>query len=185
MFHYQSFDPQTEINGRSAEGLVRSVMHDDIAHILQHHGLNQIDPEAWYPLQAVLDVLNAISGEGVNASPAFVSIGMAAAEASLAVMPSQTKSLSIVEFFSKYAARWPTLHRNGDVGSVEYQRVNENHVVLTLRVPYPDDVMYGTLYRYASFFKPKGKHITVAYDGKLPRREQGGEATVVHIRVTD
>jgi hypothetical protein len=185
MLHYQSFDPQTELNGTSTEMFLKSIMHDDIEHILKHHGLSQIDPEGWYPTQAVLDVFNEVAEEGVNASPTFVSCGMAAVESALAGMSPQMKSMSLQEFCANYSARWQTLHRNGDAGSVEFQLVEENHIVMTLRVPYPDDVMYGVFYAYARFFMPKGKHVTVAYDEKLPRREQGGETTVIHIRVKD
>ncbi len=182
MPRYQAFDPQVEMIGMTASGFIKSLMHDDITDILARHHLDNIDPQGWYPVQNLLDVMSEIS-EGSNTTTIFVSIGMAAVEMGLEAMPAAMKSLSIQEFFSKYDAVWKSRHRNGDPGSAQYELVDENHIILRIKTPFPDDIFYGGMYAYARFFCPNGKTFSVAYDENIPRRDAGGDVTVIHIRL--
>lgn len=182
MPRYQSFDPNAEIIGRTVSGFIKSIMHDEIDEILKRHGLDHIDPQAWYPVQQLLDIYNDIA-VGINVSPIFVSLGMAAAQIGLDGMSEEAKSLSLQAFFSNYDAVWQSRHRNGDVGHVKYEQINEDHIILTIKVPYPDDIFYGAFYTYARHFHPKNKNFSVAYDERIPTREHGGQETVIHIRL--
>ena len=179
---YQAFDPQSEMNGRTALGMVKSILHDDIAEILVRHHLNDIDPDAWYRVQDLLEVFNEVAQQrdGGNSSSIFVSIGMGAADIGFEGMPPQLKSMSLEEFLAAYPSRLSVIH-HGDVGYVKYEKLNENHFVMTMNVPYPDDMMYGVFYGYARHLKPKGQSPSVAYDNRQPRRDKGGEVTILHI----
>ncbi len=180
---YQAFDPNTELVGRTALSMTSNIMQDEYIDILKRHGLEQIDPEAWYPVQSLLDVFNEIARGGFNASPIFVSIGMAAARLSLESMPPQLKALPWQTFFTSYDKVWQSRHRNGDVGRVTTEYVDDNHLVLRFRSPYPDDIFYGAFYAYTRHFKPAGKNFSVTYDDKLLPRDKGGNETVIHIQV--
>lgn len=61
MPRYQSFDPNTELNGRTVLAFITSIKHSDIKTILEKHQLDQVDPNQWYSLQLVLNVLSDIS----------------------------------------------------------------------------------------------------------------------------
>ncbi len=177
---YQAFDPKSEIIGRTALSMTTSIMHEDIEGILERHGLKSIDPEAWYLVQSLLNVMNEVISGGVNASPIFVSIGMAAARLSLEAMPPQLKALPWQTFFASYDKIWQSRHRNGDVGHVVCEQVDDHHLILRFRSPYPDDIFYGAFYTYARHFKPEGMSFKVAYDEKLLPRDRGGDETVIH-----
>jgi len=182
MPRYESFDSQAEMTGRTVLSFVKSIMHEDITGILARHHLDNIEPDGWYPVQMLLDVLSEIS-EGTNTSSIFVSIGVAAAQIGLDAMPPAMKAISLEEFFSKYDAIWKSRHRNGDGGSVRCEQVDENHLILHVKTPYPDDVFYGAMYAYARFFCPRDKTFSIAYDETLTPRDAGGDETVMHIRL--
>ncbi|MBC8172013.1 MAG: hypothetical protein H7X77_10085 [Anaerolineae bacterium] len=184
MPHYQSFDPATEITGLSALSLLKNIMHKDIADIIHRHGLDQIDPNAWYPLQSLLDVLSDIS-EGENVTSTFVSIGMAAAQPGYDAMSEQMKAMSLGEFLKLYADVYKSRMRHGETGWIKVEQQAKNHYVLTLYIPYPDDVFYGVFYAYTRLFRPAGQGFTVKYDDKTVSREKGGEVTVLHVVVDD
>ncbi len=180
MRQYQSFDPNAELIGVTAQGLVTSILHDDIADILERRGLSKIDPQQWYRVQQLLDVFNDVA-KGGDASSMFVSIGMAAAEIGFDNMPAERKVMPISTFFSNYDAIWQSRHRNGDVGHVKYEQLSDDHIVLTVRSPYPDDMFYGAFYTYTRHFCPADRQFTVSYDPKITAQDQGGQETVIHI----
>lgn len=63
------------------------------------------------------------------------------------------------------------------------KKESDNHFIITAKVPYPDDLMYGLFYTYTRHFRPVGKGLTVHYDESAPHRDQGGESTVYHILI--
>lgn len=171
-------DPQTELMGRTALSLIENIQHHNIAPILKQHGLDTIDPDRWYKMQDVLNVLSDIS-EGTNAMSNFVSIGIAAAE--LSVLPPEMEKMSLAEILTAYGKIYKIRHRGGDAGEVNVEQVAPNHFKLTMQIPYPDDVFYGVMYGYTRRFRPPGAHFVVKYDENVKRRDDGGEETVVHI----
>lgn len=182
MPRYLAFDPQAEMTGMTVLSFVKSIMRENITGILKRHGLETIDPQGWYPVQPLLDILSEIS-ESPNSSSIFVSIGVAAAQLALeGVLPSM-KTPTLYEFFGQYDAMWKLRHRNGDGGYVRYEPVDPNHLIIHVKTPYPDDVFYGAIYGYARFFCPKDKTFSVAYDETRPTREAGGDETIIHIRL--
>lgn len=170
-------DSNLEINGHSAHALLDSINSDNYIHILKAHGLVDIDQDAWYPLQDLLNVLNDMAKQSTVMMD-FVSIGMAAG--TNGVLPSETQHLSLWEFFVAYGQNYQNLHRNGDAGSFQVEKTDQNHLALTLNVPYPDDLMYGLIYGYARRFA-NGHQFIVAYDEEIARKDQGGDYTVIHV----
>lgn len=182
MSYYQAFDPATELVGHSVLAFTTNIMHEDIAEILEKHNLAQVDPSRWYSLQKVLDVLSDISRE-TNSMSNFVSIGMAAAKHGYEAMPDAAKGLPLDAFLKHYTIAYKDRLRNGDVGEVEFEKVNDKHYILRLRVPFPDDVFYGVIYGYVRLFRPQNQSFSVKYDDRIPRRDQGGDVTVLHVQM--
>lgn len=177
MSKYTSFDPNAEIIGQNLMAFINCVQHESIAPILDKHNLANIEAENWYPLQAWLDVLSDISEQG-SAMFDFVSIGMAISES--AVLPPEVDQLPFEVFILGLNDAYQMQHRNGDVGSIEVEKVEDRHVKITVQVPYPDDLEYGAAYGFARRFLG-GTHFTVKYDKDQTPREKGGEDTVIHI----
>ncbi len=173
-----SCDPTVELNGHTVQAFLQSVMHSNFADILVAYGFDQIDPDVWYPLQDVLNVIREISLHS-NAMMNLVSIGIAAAENS--VYPPEIESLSVEKFFSLYREYYPKRHRGGDSGWIEVQKAADDHLILTFQMPYPDDLFYGVIYGYVRRFSKQGDVFSVAYDDDVPRKDQGGDYTIVHI----
>ncbi len=182
MGRYKEFEPNSQIVGMTASALTKNILYEDIEAILKQHKLDNIDPAAWYPLQNVLDILSEIASKGGNASSTFVSIGMKAAELSIESMPAPLKAMPIEEFYSKYDAIWQSRHK-GDVGHVQFEKVNDNHFILRLRSPYPEDIFYGAFYAYTRHYCPPNKSFSVAYDEVMLRPEFGGGEVIIHIRL--
>jgi hypothetical protein len=174
-------DPQTELMGRTALSLIENIQHQNIAPILHKHGLDSINPDTWYKMQDVLNVLSDIS-EGANAMSNFVSIGIAAAE--LSVLPPEMEKLSLAQILTAYGQIYKLRHRGGDAGEVSSEQISDKHFKITMSVPYPDDVFYGVMYGYARRFRPQGAHVVVQYDENTKRRDDGGEYTIVHIKLS-
>jgi hypothetical protein len=184
MPHYQAFDPRAEMTGLSVLSFTRSILHEDIAAILKRRHLDNIDSQAWYPVQSLLDVFSEIS-EVSNTSSIFISIGVAAAQLGLEALPPAMKTLSLPEFFVQYEAVWASRHRNGDGGSVTCTQVDDHHLILTVKTPYPDDVFYGAIYAYTRYFCPQDKVFSLSYDKTVPTRDNGGDETLIHVQLQD
>lgn len=172
-----------ELTGMTVNALITSIMHNDIANLLRRHNLEEIDPQAWYPAQDLANLFQEISN-APNASPTFVSLGMAAAQIGIDALPPAMKDLPLEVFLSKYDDIWQARHRNGDIGHVRFEKVDDNHMILRYNAIYPDDIFYGVFYAYTRHFRPKHLGFSVTYDETALRQDFGGEESVIHIRLT-
>lgn len=172
-------DPETELTGQTVLSLIKNINYQNIQAIIEKHGLTDIDPNAWYPLQDVLNVLKEIS-DATNSTFNFVSIGMTAAQ--LAYIPPEMENYTLEQILRQYGKIYQMRHRNGDFGSVVVEKPSENHLKIIMDTPYPDDIMYGVMYGYARRFLPPGTRAVVQYDDTQPRMAEGGDYTVVHVR---
>lgn len=176
--HYESFDPKAEIIGQNVLGFVECVNKDRILPFLKKHALNPIDPNRWYPLQKWLDVLNdMVTAEGSMFD--FVSVGMKIAET--AVYPPEVENLPFAAFVMMIPQVYQMQHRNGNVGEERAEQLGEKHLQLIMRTPYPDDLAYGVVWGMARRFLPAGTSFLIEYDETEPRRDHGGETTVLDI----
>lgn len=171
-------DPNTELTGQTALALTQNINYQNIQAIIERHHMTQIDPQKWYPLQDLLDILKEIAVES-NSTFNFVSIGMAAVE--VGHIPPEIAQLSLEEFLHQYDKIYKMRHRHGDAGSITTEKVAPNHLRVTLKIPYPDDVFYGVIYAYARRFLPTGTRVVVKYDETQPRMAEGGPSTILHV----
>jgi hypothetical protein len=183
MARYQAFDPNTELTGQTALAFIKNINHREIERILKKHGLDRIDPASWYLLQRVLDVLTDISTE-INSSSNFVSIGVAAAQLNLDRMPPELRSLPIDQWLQMYCEKvYQERHRNGNAGKLTLTKESPQRLRINMHSPYPDDLMYGVLYSYTRAMRPIGKGFTLRYEDGVPRHDQGGDQTIIHIEI--
>lgn len=177
---YKAFDPETKVLGKVMMAFINCMNADDIKPILVEKGLSEIDPQGWYPQQLWLDVLNALGDkDGTAVMYDFVSIGMKVGE--LAPYPPGYEDASYIEAVSLHDKLYQNSHQGGYPGKYEVEQLGERHVQVTTHLPYPDDMIYGSLYAEAQRFLPEGSHPIVQYDPDHVRRDQGGEKTVFQI----
>lgn len=177
MPRYTAFDPNTEIIGAYVLSFTTNLNQAEMEPIVKKHGLENADPQKWYPQQAILDMLSDIV-DANNAATNLVAIGIAVGEQSYKLMPPQVQSLSLLEFFNVYEKVYPERHRNGDVGYVKIEPLNDRHIKIRIRTAYPDDLFYGLFYSYSRLFS-KGQNFTLEFDHSVKQREAGGEETVL------
>ena len=109
----------------------------------------------------------------------FVAIGAAISET--AYLPPEVESMSFEQVIFAINDYYQMQHRNGDAGQISVEKVEDKHVVLYVRVPYPDDLEYGTAFGFARRFLPPNTHFIVQYDKDAVRHDQGGEETIIHV----
>jgi len=177
MTTYTSPDPSAKVIGQNLLSFIQNVNAGNVLPFLEKHNLSHIEPDKWYPLQPWLNVLEDLSNES-NAMFNMVAIGAAISET--AVLPPGAENLSIEEILFAINDVYQMQHK-GDVGSVVTEKVDDHHIVLTLNVPYPDDLEYGTAYGFARRFLPPNTPFTVEYDAKSLRHDEGGDCTILHI----
>ncbi len=175
--HYKTFGPDAEVFGAAMLAFVQSINFENFSAILQKHGLTQIEPNRWYPQQIWLDVFSDITNNP-NATSNMVSIGMKVIEtAPLDMM----EGVSFTDMMLGFSTSYTGSNRGADIGSIEAQVLGDKHILMVDKTPYPDDFVYGAYYAMARKFLPPNTKFVVKFDDDTPRREQGGEATLVHI----
>lgn len=171
-------DPDTELTGQTVLSLITNINYRNIETIVARHHLSQVNPEAWYPLQDVLNVLRDISA-ATGSTFNFVSIGMAAAQ--LAYIPPEMEHFSVEQILQQYSKIYKMRHRGGNAGAVQVESISPTHLKIIMDTPYPDDIMYGVMYGYARRFLPDGTPIIVRYDENHLRMSHGGQSTILHV----
>ncbi len=177
---YEPFDPNTEVIGQVMVAFIESIQADVIRPHLEQYGLTDIDPNAWYKQKLWLDVLSDLAEDSPgNAMSAFVSVGMKIAET--APLTEGYENLPMAEKYIEWGPTYQQNHRGGDAGEIVGEKVSDTHVKMHVRFPYPDHLEYGAYYGLAKRFLPEGTDFVVKYDEDTPRREEGGEETIIHI----
>jgi len=176
---YISFDPDAEVAGYSMRSLILCLNQEHIQPVLEKLGLTEIDPDEWYPLQTWLDVFNEMQAGSISTMFDFVSIGMKVIE--LAKIPPDVANEDYEAIVLRHNDTYHNQHRGGDIGEYRVEKVDEGHIRVAVRTPYPEDFAYGVLYGQARRFLPEDTRFVVSFDENLPRRSQGGEETIIHI----
>lgn len=171
-------EASVEITGQSVLSLFQNLNYQNVAPVLRRHGLDAVEPQSWYPLQSMLNILRDIASNDSGMMD-LVGIGLSAAE--LGYVPPEMEHLNLDQVLESYGRMYTLRHRNGNAGAVAAERVSEKHIKMILTIPYPDDLFYGVFYGYCRRFLPKGTPFTVEYDSLELRRSQGGSRTVIHV----
>lgn len=176
---YKTFGPDAEVLGGAMMAFIESIHYTDFSTILERHNIEKIEPQRWYSQQLWLDVFTDIANQPGGSSN-LVSIGMKIVET--APMPPEAAELPFTDIAMGFnEGAYLTNNRGKDIGGIEAQVVAPGHVVMIDRTPYPDDFVYGAYYALAKRYLPSGSDFTVSYDEHVPRRDNGGTETRVHI----
>jgi hypothetical protein len=174
------FDPETEVSGRAMLALIRCIVADEIADIVKRHGIDSeaLDPEAWYPLQTWLDVLqDVLGGRGFHGTLSLVDIGRTYAKTAYVPDGINTLEDALVAVNDTYQLN----HRNGYAGELSTTILGPGHLQVVDHTPYPEDYTYGFLYGLAHRFKPAGVHPIVQHDDEAPCRKRGDDSCTYDI----
>ncbi len=178
---YTVFSPDHEILGALIISYRNSINEPNYREIYTQLGLDQVLPDQWYPFQRQLDVFNTLA-EREGSMMDFVSIALASVMG--APMPPEFDQMPFVQVMQAFNHSLAMVNRGTDYGYTTINEVEPNHLRIDARYPAPDDILYGGVYGYAKRFLPKGTSFTLRYDETIPRREHGGEVTVMHLMWT-
>lgn len=149
--------PQAEVIGQTVLAFSQNLESDMVAPLLPKHGLGEINPEAWYPHQAWMNVLKELS-ETPGGSSALVAFGKSVVQT--AMMPPE------IDTIPKMLDMLHTIHhmnlRNipADEGYT-IEHVSDRHYIVYENTPNPEDAIYGFLWGLAARFKQPNELFSV------------------------
>lgn len=171
--------PEVEVLGRKILSLIDNLSTEVIEPLLEKHGLDNIQPEAWYPAQDWLDVINDLFADRSWTSQ-FVVTGMSIAENG-SISP-ELEDASLEQILGQWDDFYQMPHRGGDIGEVTVEKLSDTHFKTVHRHLYPDDLTYGIAYGWARRFLPEGTRFSVYYDKEVPHLDRGGTETIIHVK---
>lgn len=172
MAEYTSFDPHVEVLGR----VLLSWLHGtegEIAGALAAHGIEDVQPDRWYPLQDALDALKEF-GQSAN----LVSMGQHIIEH--AIFP-EDQMTDLVTALTAIDQAYHMNHRNGEIGSYRAEVIGDQHITIVAENPYPSDFDYGLIWAIATRFLPPRSDLVLELDLSAPTRQQGADSCTYHI----
>lgn len=178
MPQYELFHPDTEILGQVLIGFEDAVGAEAFLPTLEHHGLTGLDPETWYSAQIWVDVLNSMATRP-GAMMDFVSLGRQQMEQ--VDWPPEFRAMTLVEVLQALDQAYREYYRGTDIGWIKAEMAGERLIKVTVRSFEPDDLWYGNIFSLTRIFGEPGKRYIVHYDESVPRREQGGEVTILYV----
>ena len=174
MAEYIAFDPNAEVIGQGVVAMV-AALGDSAVLIFAKHGLADIDPDAWYPMQSNLDAFREVSkGDFFN----MVAVGMKTPDVALFPPEIDTVEKALTLLGQAYQMN----HRGGEIGEYTFTKTGERSGEMVCRNPYPSDFDYGLIYRLVQKFRPTdGEGFKVVRDDSIPNRTTGADACLYRI----
>lgn len=153
---FRAPDQDIEIIGGFIIGMTGSLQHAIIEPYLRGHGFTNIDPNAWYSLQEVLDFFSDLY-YAPNAMFNLVAIGMNGGRNS----PLPPNITTYEKLLSTADEVIHSGYRNGKPGFIRTEQLGPRHFRLTQQSPYPADLYYGVWYGLGKRFLPKGSPLVI------------------------
>ena len=150
--------------------------YDDI---FIRNGLGNVDPDKWYPMQKLVDVFNELARAKSGVMMDFVSIGTKMGED--LQPPPELQDMTYLDLIRGLEQTYAYHNRGTDIGYIRGEVVSDNQVTVHYRCPFPDDLLYGSLWGCSKKFLPDGTHFVVKYDDRAKRMEDGGAETIIHV----
>lgn len=176
--------PNLELIGVMASTFINNMQNDLTRPIIKQYGMENLDPNTWYPASIFMDTMNQLVKTGTNFSSAFVAIGMEIGKT--LPIPPELQNATLGEILTAvWDAGYKAVHRNhhDNIGSIKVEKVSDKHYKTIHDHLYPDDFSYGIAYGFCKRFLPQGVHFKVYYDPNLPQRDNhNADITVIHIQ---
>ena len=171
MAQFKVFSPDAEVVGQAIlvflEGM--SSFHSMALQILEEQGINDIQPDGWYPMQAYLNAYRHIAEK---VGPATLKmIGKQVPE--LALWPPEVNSIETA--LTSIDVAYHMNNRGSNVGSYRFEKTGESTGKMVCHTPYPCSFDQGLVGATARKFTPVGVVVTVKHDDTQPCRQTGGE----------
>lgn len=177
--HTFTCDPNTEMIGVILFAYLDNVQAEIIEPIYRKHGMTSPEPDKWYPLQPVLDVLKELSS-GANASANLVALGVKVAE--YGVEPEDIINQPLPVVLEHWNDHLQLAFRGGDVGTIVTEKVHDKFYRTIQKNIFPDDLCYGLAYGFARSRLPLGTNFKVYYEDYNKRIDKGdADETVICI----
>lgn len=141
--------PQAEVIGQTVIAFLENLQADEIAPILPKYGLDNIDPDKWYPHQAWFDVLREVN-EMPNASANLVAFGKKVVQT--AVLPPEIDSIPKV-LNLLHTIHHLNLRNVPEEEGYVVKEIGEKHYHVYQNTPNPDDGIYGFIWGLAARYK--------------------------------
>jgi hypothetical protein len=177
MAQFVSFDPNVKVRGESILAYMAALGKAAIL-LLEKHGFVNVRPEAWYPLQSLLDVFKEIYEEDLTAMLDLVHIGMEIPKHVLWPPEIQTVEEALLSINTAYHMN----HKDGKIGVYRPRQVKWREFQIFCQNPYPCDFDYGLLYGIARLYLPPDGHLIVEHDADTPCRKHGAESCTYSVR---
>lgn len=172
MAEYVSFDPNVEVLGRVLFSWIEGT-GGDIIPALEAHGIVDVDPDSWYPLQTALAALKTFS-QSTN----LVNMGKKIIDNAKFPLEQMTSIERAIELIDQ---AYHMNHRHGEIGHYRAETAGERHIVMVAENPYPSDFDYGLLWSIATRFMPEDADVVVELDLNKPTRLEGANSCTYHI----
>jgi hypothetical protein len=168
-----SFDPNVEVLGRVVLAYLNSFINKELAmRLIAEHGIRDINPDKWYPLQDLFDGFKEISNK--LGTGAFFRVGEKIPEN--AKFPEHK---DIFEAFTILDQAYHMNHRGGEIGHYILKEKGENHIIVEANNPYPCELDKGLCLALALRYKPTAK-LTEEEEIKGCRKK-GGDSCIYRI----
>ena len=171
-------DQKLELLGLNLRAFIDNLQADEINPVLEKYGLTQVEPMKWYSAAQWLSALNDLQQE-VNMTSNLVAIGMEIGRTSPMPPGSNPTLPEVLSIWND--ALYQPLFRNGDPGTISLEKISDRHYVSIHKHLWPDDFSYGIAYGFARRFLPPKTAFRVAYDQNMPRMDEGGQSTRIHV----
>jgi hypothetical protein len=149
--------PQAEVIGQTVLAFAQNLEADTIAPLLPKYGLDNIDPEKWYPHQAWMNILKELS-EMPDGATGLVAFGRKVVET--AMMPPEIDTIpKMLE--ALHAIHHLNLRHVPEEEGYSLEKLGEKHYIVYQNTPNPDDAIYGFLWGLAARFKAPGEQFVV------------------------
>ncbi len=177
-FMQLSLGPDAQTVGRALIAFFNCINADQIRPILEKHGFAKLEPDEWYSANTFLQILDELS-ELPGVTDNLVSIGMKISDS--AEYPPEAMHMPLRQILETANSGYEMNNRGKDIGWTRTEIIDDRHVKIHSRIPWPDDFMYGSIYGLARRFLPNDGHLTVRYEDLNNRRDNGGEETVYEV----
>ncbi len=153
---FQPSTPEAEFLGAILMTFTNNLRADVIQPVLKRHGLEDIQPDQWYPQQPVLNVLREI--EQRHTFEELVAIGMKVMEFS--PLPPTIHDIESALLFLNVGHHMTARNIHPEE-NIQVEKLSPTHFRVTSNAPSPAFLAYGTIWGFVRRFKVKGENPTV------------------------
>lgn len=171
---FKASSPNVEVNGETVFSIIdgMSAFKAKAEKILSENDIENPRPGLWYNQQAWLNAFKSIA-EHIGPST-LNAIGQKIPEN--AKFPPEINDIH--KALGAIDVAYHMNHRNGEIGSYKYQKIDDKNVKIICTNPYPDEFDKGIIVAMTRRFKPAGViNVKVNIDESQPTRTKGGDST--------